>query len=269
MSAPRLRLWRRVAAWPASAHPTAVWTLALALPALAAFLERGAPWAGLLLTAAVAALAWEQVFGLVRRRRPSADGLVAALAVCVLVPVDVAAWELALAVSLGVVLGELVFGGRGFGFVSTPAACLAFLGFSFPHVSLAPAGSAIALATLVGGALLIVAGLVSWRVLAAAAVAFAATLLLSTGEMPPAAFPPLAFGAVFLLADPVGAASTRPGRWLYGALGGFLAAVFGGADPVSGGAAMVFATLLANIFAPLVDRAVIEAEVMRRRRRHG
>ncbi|SFP89842.1 RnfABCDGE type electron transport complex subunit D [Tranquillimonas alkanivorans] len=257
----------RAVGWPAHTHPSSLWLIAATPPAAVALAQGGGPAAVTLLTALVTALAWEQIFATLRHRPPSAHGAVTALVVAVLTPLNVAAWELGLAVSLGVVLAELVFGGRGFGFVSTPAACLAFLGFSFPHVQLADPGAWVAVASLPGAALLLVAGLVSWRVLSAAAAGFAVTALLTTGVLPPGVFVPLTFGAVFLLADPVGASATNPGRWLYGLLAGFLVALFGGFDGETAPIAVVLATLLANTFAPLIDQIVIAVEVGRRRRR--
>ena len=77
-----------------------------------------------------------------------------------------------------------------------------------------------------------------------------------------------AFGLVFLATDPVTSATTAAGRWAYGALIGALVGlvrVFSPAHPEG----VVMAVLLGNVFAPLLDRAVVLLHGLRRRRRLG
>ena len=75
-----------------------------------------------------------------------------------------------------------------------------------------------------------------------------------------------AFGAVFMATDPVTAAQTNRGKIIYGLLIGVFAIVirvFNPAYPEG----MMLAVLLMNVFAPLVDHYVLEANVKRRLKR--
>jgi Na+-transporting NADH:ubiquinone oxidoreductase subunit B len=75
-----------------------------------------------------------------------------------------------------------------------------------------------------------------------------------------------AFGVVFMATDPVSAAQTDKGKWIYGLLIGFLAImirVFNGAYPEG----MMMAILLMNVFAPTIDHYVVEGNIKRRKKR--
>jgi Na+-transporting NADH:ubiquinone oxidoreductase subunit B len=243
---------------------------ALAPPLAVALASDGTERVALLILTLGTALGWEWLFAVVRRRPVTIHGLTTALIVAVLVPPSVPLWQVGVAMTMGVVLGELIFGGRGFGFLSAATVVLAFLTFSFPGTALL-GGEWIALAALPGAVLLVSLGLVSWRVIVAALVAFAAAALATGATWAPVGWGAgLAFGLVFLVADPAGAAATNPGRWLYGTLAGALVVLFDG--PAGGGAAsvaLVFAALIAQIFAPLIDQAVVLALAWKRGRRHG
>ena len=152
---------------------------------------------------------------------------------------------------------------------------LALLVFSFPGIALLGGEGWITAATLPGGFLLFAVGLISGRVLLAALAAALLAGVVQGGGLLPQAVATLAFGLVFLGCDPVGSASTRPGRWVHGALIGGLTVAFAGAafpgltsaDPAPGQNALVFAVLLAGVFAPLVDYLVsVEAAARMRRR---
>ncbi len=246
--------------------------VAALLPPLVVVLVAGGTAQALLLAVALAVtLFWETLFALLRGRSLTWHGLTTALIVAIMVPAGAPLWQLALALSLGVVLGELVFGGRGFGFLAAGVVVLAFLRFSFSAIPLAGDSTQVALATLPGLALLLVLRLVSWRVALATLLGFAAASLAAGQEIDPVATgSSLAFGLVFLICDPFGTASTNPGRWLYGALAGGLVAAFNSANNAAvAPAAIVFAALLASVFAPLLDHAVVLVMARARRRRHG
>jgi len=75
-----------------------------------------------------------------------------------------------------------------------------------------------------------------------------------------------AFGAVFMATDPVTAAQTKKGMYIYGFLIGMIAVlirVFNPAYPEG----VMLAILLMNVFAPLIDHYVIEANIKRRLKR--
>jgi Na+-transporting NADH:ubiquinone oxidoreductase subunit B len=76
----------------------------------------------------------------------------------------------------------------------------------------------------------------------------------------------LAFGAVFMATDPVTAAQTESGKWVYGLLIGIftvLIRVFNPAYPEG----IMLAILLMNVFAPLIDYFVVSANKKRRLQR--
>jgi len=71
------------------------------------------------------------------------------------------------------------------------------------------------------------------------------------------------FGAVFMATDPVTAAQTLKGKWIYGFLIGFISIMIRVFNP--GYPEGVFlAILLMNVFAPTIDHYVIESNVKKR-----
>ena len=62
------------------------------------------------------------------------------------------------------------------------------------------------------------------------------------------------FGTVFMATDPISAAKTVPGKWIYGLLIGIVTVIIRGFALFSGG--MMFAILMGNIFAPIIDYVV-------------
>jgi len=77
-----------------------------------------------------------------------------------------------------------------------------------------------------------------------------------------------AFGAVFLATDQTTAAMTDRGRWIYGLLIGFLVVLIRVTNMHHPDGVM-FAILLGNIFAPLIDYVVVRANIRRRAKRHA
>jgi Na+-transporting NADH:ubiquinone oxidoreductase subunit B len=74
-----------------------------------------------------------------------------------------------------------------------------------------------------------------------------------------------AFGLVFMATDPVSAAASNPGKWIYGFLIGFLIVLIRVANPAYPEATML-AILFMNVMAPLVDHYVVQAHIKRRTR---
>lgn len=252
---------------------TVAWVIvATLLPTLAVLLlQQGVPAATRIATVMAVMVAWQLVFRIVAGVPMSPIVAVHAVAIAVLAPGDLAVWQLVLAVSFGTVIGELVFGGWGRNFLNGAVVTLAFLFVSFPVVRHAPAGVWIAIASVPAAAMLLATGILSWRVLASSLAALAATtLLLGQGIDSTMALGGVAFGLVFLAGDPVSSPSTPSGRVVYGALVGFLTAFLGHDFGVSGAPqAIVFATLMASIFAPLIDHGAIAVWSRRRRSRHA
>lgn len=250
---------------------TAVFALALAFPLAAALWERGGALLPPLAGALLVAVAWTLLFTRLRGKAMNWHAVPVAMVFALMVPADVPLWQALLSLSFGLVFGEQVFGGRGYSFLNPAVAALAFLLFSFPSASAGDGGSALVAAAVVPGAILLVAaGLVSWRILLAAALGFAGWSLLKGLGLPSPDLltASLALGLVHLVADPASATATNAGRWAYGLAAGALAVILGEAGQgVGSTASIVFAALLASVFAPLIDRIVIHFNVNRRRRR--
>ncbi|MBA7571667.1 Na(+)-translocating NADH-quinone reductase subunit B [subsurface metagenome] len=75
-----------------------------------------------------------------------------------------------------------------------------------------------------------------------------------------------AFGAVFMATDPVTATQTEKGKWIYGFLIGLLAIMIRVLNPAYPEGVML-AILLMNVFSPLIDHYVVEANIKRRLKR--
>ncbi len=76
----------------------------------------------------------------------------------------------------------------------------------------------------------------------------------------------LMFGIVYMATDPVSAAQTYKGKWIYGFLIGFFSVmirVFNPAYPEG----VMLAILLMNVFAPTIDHYVIQGNIKRRLKR--
>lgn len=141
-----------------------------------------------------------------------------------------------------------------------------------------PMGVTSILGCLLGAGYLMVRGAASWRIMAGSLLG----LLLGVGFVHAIAPPgePMfavpwywhfviggwAFGTVFLATDPVPAAITRPGRWGFGILVGLLTIIVRVTNPAYY-EGVLFAILLASMFSPLIDHAVIARNVKRRRKR--
>jgi Na+-transporting NADH:ubiquinone oxidoreductase subunit B len=77
-----------------------------------------------------------------------------------------------------------------------------------------------------------------------------------------------AFGLVFMATDPVSAAMTDTGRWIYGALIGVMVALIRVVNPAYP-EGMMLAILFGNVFAPLIDWFVVQSNIRRRMRRRA
>ncbi len=137
-------------------------------------------------------------------------------------------------------------------------------------------GETSAFAILIGALILIGTGVGSWRIMTAVfAGGFGTALLINVlaGSNAPSIFtlPPMwhlvmggfAFGAVFMATDPVSAAATNTGKWIYGILIGVLAVLIRAVNPAYP-EGMMLAILFMNVFAPLIDYYVVRANMQRR-----
>jgi Na+-transporting NADH:ubiquinone oxidoreductase subunit B len=156
-------------------------------------------------------------------------------------------------------------------FDKIPAPIDMFLGFIPGSI-----GETSTLAILLGAVVLITTGIGSWKIMLSAvigALGFGYFLnLVSFNDY--TAIPAyyhlvmggFAFGVVFMATDPVSAAQTNRGKWIYGFLIGImviLIRVFNPAYPEG----VMLAILLMNVFAPLIDYYVVEANIRKRLKR--
>ena len=143
-------------------------------------------------------------------------------------------------------------------------------------------GETSVIAIMLGAAVLLWTGVASWKTMLSVFVGGAATALLfngiySAGAMSMNAMAAMpwyehlilggyCFGAVFMATDPVTSARTEKGKFVFGFLVGFLAIVIRVLNP-GYPEGMMLAILMMNIFAPLIDYFVVEANVKRRMKR--
>lgn len=76
-----------------------------------------------------------------------------------------------------------------------------------------------------------------------------------------------AFGMVFMVTEPVSASHTNLGRYIYGALIGFMVVMIRVINPAFP-EGMMLAILFGNVFAPLIDYFVVQANIRRRAKRN-
>ncbi len=137
-------------------------------------------------------------------------------------------------------------------------------------------GETSTLAILIGASILILAGVGSWKIMlsvfAGGAVMgiilnlFAVNVFMGVPFWEHLILGGFAFGAVFMATDPVSAAQTERGKWIYGFLIGFLAILIRVLNPAYPEGVML-AILLMNVFAPLIDHYVIEGSIRKRLKR--
>ena len=134
-------------------------------------------------------------------------------------------------------------------------------------------GETSTFAILIGAAILLFTGVASWRImLTVFAGGLAMGYVFQTVGMTdyPAYYHLIvggfAFGAVFMATDPVTSARTECGKWIYGALIGFMAVVIRVLNP-GYPEGMMLAILLMNAFAPLIDWCVVQVNIKKRMNR--
>lgn len=141
-------------------------------------------------------------------------------------------------------------------------------------------GETSTLACLLGAAVLIATGVGSWRIMVWVVIGAAATCLV-LGAVGSATNPmfqlPLhwhlvlggfAFGTVFMATDPVSAAMTESGKRFYGLLIGGMTILIRVINPAFPEGIML-AILFGNVFAPLIDHCVVQANIRRRLARNA
>ncbi|MDE6564994.1 MAG: NADH:ubiquinone reductase (Na(+)-transporting) subunit B, partial [Muribaculaceae bacterium] len=165
---------------------------------------------------------------------------------------------------------SIEFTGVGGNIISTWDAFLGLIPGSFGETS--------TLCILIGAVILLAAGIASWRIILSViagglfmgwiANVFATPLYPASyvSAVDQLLFGGFAFAAVFMATDPVTAARTTTGKYIYGFLIGAIAIIIRTYNTGYPEGAML-AVLLMNCFAPLIDYCVVQANMRRRTNR--
>jgi Na+-transporting NADH:ubiquinone oxidoreductase subunit B len=141
-------------------------------------------------------------------------------------------------------------------------------------------GETSALAILIGALFLLYTRIASWRIMLGMLLGMVGLVTLfnvfGSDANPIASLPAhwhfviggFAFGMVFMATDPVSAAMTNSGKWVYGILIGMLVILIRILNPAYPEGTML-AILFANLTAPLIDYVVVRANIRRRLRRNA
>jgi Na+-transporting NADH:ubiquinone oxidoreductase subunit B len=141
-------------------------------------------------------------------------------------------------------------------------------------------GETSALGCLIGAVMLIYMRIASWKIMLGVVLGLVAMTslfnLVGSDTNPMFAIPwhwhlvlgSVAFGLVFMATDPVSASMTETGKWIYGALIGVMVALIRVVNPAYPEGVML-AILFGNVFAPVIDWFVVQANVRRRTRRNA
>ncbi len=136
-------------------------------------------------------------------------------------------------------------------------------------------GETSTVAILVGGLLLLATRIASWRIIAGVMlgmVALSSLFNMIGSDNNPAFNMPwywhlvtggFAFGMIFMATDPVSASMTDTGKWVFGILIGLMTVLIRVVNPAFPEGIML-AILFANLFAPLIDHFVVQANIKRR-----
>jgi Na+-transporting NADH:ubiquinone oxidoreductase subunit B len=136
-------------------------------------------------------------------------------------------------------------------------------------------GETSTLAILLGGAVLLIMKIASWRIVLGVflgMVAMSLLLNLVGSETNPLFSMPwywhlvtggFAFGMIFMATDPVSASMTHTGKWIFGALVGVMTVLVRVVNPAFPEGIML-AILFGNLCAPLIDHFVVTANIKRR-----
>ncbi|MFQ6610892.1 MAG: NADH:ubiquinone reductase (Na(+)-transporting) subunit B, partial [Fidelibacterota bacterium] len=142
-------------------------------------------------------------------------------------------------------------------------------------------GETSTVAILIGAVILLVTRIANWRIMAGiligmTGITLLTNLLAQASSNPMLSLTPhyhlvmggFAFGMVFMATDPVSAAQSNTGRWIYGLLIGGLAVMIRSVNPAFP-EGMMLAILLGNAFSPMIDYVVLRKHIKRRQKRYA
>ncbi len=141
-------------------------------------------------------------------------------------------------------------------------------------------GETSTLAILIGAAFLLYTRIASYRIMGGVLIGMIVTSIvfnvIGSDTNPMFALPwywhltlgGFAFGMVYMATDPVSAAMTNTGRWVFGALIGMMVILIRVVNPAFP-EGMMLSILFANMFAPIIDYFVVQANIRRRIKRHA
>ena len=136
-------------------------------------------------------------------------------------------------------------------------------------------GETSTLAIFIGGAVLLMTKIASWRIVAGVMIGMIALSMLfntiGSDTNPMFSMPwywhmvtgGFAFGLIFMATDPVSASMTNLGKWIFGALIGVMVVLIRVVNPAFP-EGMMLAILFANLCAPLIDHFIVQANIKRR-----
>ncbi|MGN5517681.1 NADH:ubiquinone reductase (Na(+)-transporting) subunit B [Halopseudomonas sp. Lyrl_26] len=136
-------------------------------------------------------------------------------------------------------------------------------------------GETSTLAIFIGGAVLLLTKIASWRIVAGVMIGMVALSTLfnfiGSDTNPMFSMPwywhmvtgGFAFGMIFMATDPVSASMTNTGKWVFGILIGVMVVLIRVVNPAFP-EGMMLAILFANLCAPLIDHFVVKANIKRR-----
>ncbi|WP_373079435.1 NADH:ubiquinone reductase (Na(+)-transporting) subunit B [Zhongshania sp.] len=135
-------------------------------------------------------------------------------------------------------------------------------------------GEVSTLAIFLGGGVLLWTGIASWRIVVGVLIGMVGLSMLFNSMQSDnlmMAMPwhwhlvlgGFAFGMMFMATDPVSSSMTNTGKWIFGALIGCMVVLIRVVNPAFP-EGMMLAILFANLFAPLIDHFVVQANIKRR-----
>lgn len=126
---------------------------------------------------------------------------------------------------------------------------------------------------IIGAIYLIIKKVASWEIMASSVLGFVVLSVILRAMGVTSVPDPIngmlmggfLFGTVFMATDPISAAKTTLGKWIYGSIIGIVTVIIRGFALFAGG--VMFAILIGNTFAPIIDYAINAAKASRKEAR--